>query len=64
LLLDLDDVYVVIRFVAPGEVEFTVPPDQLDKWKRIAEREAKTVDEVVKTALGAAFSKLEDLTVE
>ena len=54
--LELDDVYVIIRFVAPGEVEFTMPPDQLDKWKRIAQREGKTADEVVKAALGAAFA--------
>ena len=62
--LELDDVYVIIRFVEPGEVEFTMPPEELDKWKRIAERKGKTVDEVVKAALGAAFSKLDDLTVE
>lgn len=62
--LELDDVYVIIRFAEPGEVEFTMPPDQLEKWKRIAEREGKTVDEAVKAALGAAFSKLDDLTIE
>ena len=63
-MLELDDVFVTIRFVEPGGLEFTMPPDQLEKWKQIAERKGKTVDEVVKAALAVAFSKIDDLTIE
>ena len=42
----------------PDGVEVEYPPGQREKWEEMAEREGKTVEEVVKAAVDAAFRAL------
>ena len=58
-LLELDDCMVIIRFVQPDGMDVMYPPGQLEKWLVVAEREGKSVENVVAAAIDAAFTELE-----
>ena len=59
LELEAEDMFVIIRF-EPDGVEVAMPPAQQEKWDALAEREGKTVEQVVMTALSVAFAELDD----
>ena len=50
---------LIIKFQPNNILDVDIPPDQLEQWQQVAEREGKTVDEIVRIAISIAFDKLD-----